>query len=312
VFGVLAGGLLASGHWLGWWPLLPLAVAVVGPGLLQAKVPHSDHQARWEAAAWTLGPVMIAVMVAATGGARSPAMAAFLLPAVTLAIRFVDRQVWFGVGALLLLLTGCTAARDPSSFAANPAPVLITATVILTATLLVGGVTAAERDFRAAATLDALTGISNRLALLSEFDLVAGRVREVGGTLALLVGDVDGLKQVNDRFGHTAGDQLLRQVARTLERSLRPEDRAYRIGGDEFVALLPGADLEAATQVAARLSAAVAETAAVPVSVAMRFGAAAAVGHEITLADLYDSADGQLIAAKQRDRERSRLQSLRV
>ena len=66
------------------------------------------------------------------------------------------------------------------------------------------------------------------------------RAKRQGGGFSLLSLDLDGLKAVNDSRGHAAGDCLLRETARVLQSVLRAQDRAYRVGGDEFVAILPG------------------------------------------------------------------------
>jgi diguanylate cyclase (GGDEF)-like protein len=105
----------------------------------------------------------------------------------------------------------------------------------------------------ASAMTDALTGVGNRRA----FDLCCEReekrCRDVGQRLSAIQLDLDGLKAINDRHGHGAGDSLIRRAAQTLRQHLRPDAHLARVGGDEFVALLPGCGLAEARQFAERL-----------------------------------------------------------
>jgi diguanylate cyclase (GGDEF)-like protein len=89
------------------------------------------------------------------------------------------------------------------------------------------------------ALTDALTGLGNRRALDRELAAAVARAARHGERFCVVMLDVDDLKRVNDVFGHAAGDDLLRHLARRLLTSLRTEDRAFRVGGDEFVVLLP-------------------------------------------------------------------------
>jgi diguanylate cyclase (GGDEF)-like protein len=300
VFGVLALAGVTSGPWLGWWPLVPLLVAIVAPALLQGHVIRSRRPDRWEAATWLVGPTMVALTVALTGGPRSPALAWFVIPAVTLRIRFGGHRLELGVACLLLLVLGSTLGVDPAGFAANPSSAAFTAALLVATTLLTGAVTEAERDFRRAAGVDQLTGLPNRLALASDFELVADALRAVGGSMAMLAGDLDGFKQVNDSLGHTAGDDTLRAVAGALQRSLRPQDRVYRVGGDEFLVLLPGATSAEAQAIGERLESAVVTA----TQISIGFGIATAAAEAIAFDELYAAADRQLIEAKRRSPRR--------
>lgn len=102
----------------------------------------------------------------------------------------------------------------------------------------------AERELDIAARRDALTGIANRRA----FDEILSAT--CGGPFALLMLDLDGFKAVNDRLGHAAGDDLLRQVAERLSSVVRSDDTLARLGGDEFAVIIPGADVATAQAVA--------------------------------------------------------------
>lgn len=95
------------------------------------------------------------------------------------------------------------------------------------------------------ATRDPLTGLINRLGLSEHLSTTLPRLKREGGVLEVLCLDLDGFKLVNDRLGHAAGDDLLREVARRLEGCLRGGDMVARLGGDEFMVLTEGRDPEA-------------------------------------------------------------------
>ncbi|MBI1906740.1 MAG: diguanylate cyclase [Rhodocyclales bacterium] len=114
-----------------------------------------------------------------------------------------------------------------------------------------------NRRLQEAAMTDALTGLPNRRYAIDRAQqewAVAGRT---GKPLACMVIDLDGLKYINDEFGHDAGDWALRSTGGALRQALRSEDVICRTGGDEFLALCPGSDLSAALVCAERLRLAV-------------------------------------------------------
>jgi diguanylate cyclase (GGDEF)-like protein len=111
-------------------------------------------------------------------------------------------------------------------------------------------------DFRRVASqaaTDGLTGLANRRSFDDELALEWRRAERVGDSLALVLADLDSFKSVNDRFGHQAGDAVLRRVAVILDSGGRQVDLAARYGGEEFAVLAPGTDLEGATRLAERL-----------------------------------------------------------
>ena len=109
-----------------------------------------------------------------------------------------------------------------------------------------------EQAFRMAVT-DELTGLYNRHFLREELMRQTARATRHGRPFAIVTFDVDGLKRVNDTSGHQAGDELLRAVADVLRATLRAEDIPVRVGGDEFVAVLPEADRAQAVQAVHRV-----------------------------------------------------------
>lgn len=104
------------------------------------------------------------------------------------------------------------------------------------------------------AVLDPLTGLSNRRSGEQRLAQEMSRSTRNGHPLTILALDLDDLKQVNDRFGHPAGDDLIRSFAERLNKAIRGSDLAVRLGGDEFLVLLPECKPEGVLQVLGRLS----------------------------------------------------------
>jgi diguanylate cyclase (GGDEF)-like protein len=100
---------------------------------------------------------------------------------------------------------------------------------------------------------DALTSLWNRRGLERALQREHRQSRRTGAPLSALLIDCDDFKRVNDRFGHTAGDRLLRRLGKLLRQTLRPRDLAARVGGDEFLVLLPATDIHQAQVIAERL-----------------------------------------------------------
>jgi len=103
------------------------------------------------------------------------------------------------------------------------------------------------------AHLDSLINLPNRRGFMRELERLIGRVDRYGISAAMLFVDLDGLKMINDTFGHRAGDEALIQVANLLAKGVRHSDTVARIGGDEFGILLESSDERDAQETAARL-----------------------------------------------------------
>lgn len=175
-----------------------------------------------------------------------------------------------------------------------------------TALLWTADVRAQRRALHANARVDALTGLGNRRAFDEAAVSELARSVRTGRPLGLLVGDLDDFKAINDRYGHLAGDACLRAVADVVRDLTRRPDACFRWGGDEFVVLLPEADLHRARAVAARLSDAVHQACRTPDGAPLRlaFGVAereAELDPELLLA----RADADLLSAKDRPAERA-------
>jgi diguanylate cyclase (GGDEF)-like protein len=165
-----------------------------------------------------------------------------------------------------------------------------------------------EAELRYLADHDSLTGLLNRRRFRAELDQYVSFAARYGGRGAAMVIDIDGLKDVNDRLGHQAGDQLIREVAEILRERVRATDIVARLSGDEFAVLMPQADTEGAMQLGEDLRAQVAEglprsseveTASISVGIAM-FGGQDSAGAEAVLV----AADQAMYQAKSEGRNR--------
>lgn len=162
----------------------------------------------------------------------------------------------------------------------------------------------------AVATTDALTGIANRRHLFGAGERELARAARHGSPLSLLMLDIDFFKRVNDRWGHPLGDRVIRNVADLLRGVLRASDLCGRVGGEEFMAILPETDAEGAYALAERLRQAVASCDAIRaddgevVRHAISVGVATLGRREMTFEQLVHEADGALYQAKAQGRNR--------
>ncbi len=305
-FAILAAGLAAISGDLGWWWVAPLAVGLAGFAVADRFMRNSSHPAVWVATAWGMLPLLLADAVVITGGAESPALMWFALPAVTLGARFEPRGIAVGTAFILALLFLTTYGFDATTAAQNYQEVLAAAALVLCGVILSGALVESDRAHRRRSTLDSLTGLCNRNALeqrLAELDGQPSSERE-GLSHALLLCDLDHFKRVNDQLGHAAGDAVLQDVAYTMRATLRAGDSIYRVGGEEILVVLPGAAESGALEIAERLRVAVRERRPVGVPVTVSIGVAVSGEGRVDTDELIARADSALYAAKAGGRDR--------
>ena len=153
----------------------------------------------------------------------------------------------------------------------------------------------------AEAVRDPLTGLANRSLLEDRLRAALARDARTGGSTAVLFLDLDGFKDVNDRYGHAVGDQVLRGVAQRLVGAVRPSDMVARLGGDEFVVLVESATPATVAALLPRVESAVIRPLPVDgigASVGVSIGVAISRAGELGAAGLIDAADQQMYVAK--------------
>ena len=237
-----------SGLWVDVLPAIVIVIAVTGLLMLviQDMVPRSAVRRIGGPLQGLLALAFVTGLVAMTGGLESPFTFGFPLIVGAGALLIAARTAF----ALAILATACYIG---AGLVADPTPEigpLIQMAVTLTGVFLLAYVGASvgreQRRARDAAirlsTIDSLTGLFNRSYFFTALEREIARGDRSGRAFCLVMLDLDDLKSVNDRFGHIAGDQVLRSVAEIVRGGVRKIDVAARYGGDEFVALLPETD----------------------------------------------------------------------
>ena len=244
--------------------------------------------------------VVIALLQWLAGGREAPYHELFVLPLIGVAMVHPPRRtaVFF---AFVCLGTALPLAYAPSPGEADGVvgQLAVWAAVATLFELVMGSVRAQRVGLKEDARRDSLTGLQNRRAFDESLEAAAVASARTGDALALVVLDLDDFKGINDRFGHPEGDACLVAVARVLDSGVRGVDATFRWGGDEFAALLRGADADEAADVCARVVADLAVRHPLPDGTRMRATCGiAAFTPGMTAASLVAGADADLLAGK--------------
>lgn len=288
----------------GWWPFLLIgATALAGPTALLMEREVSERAYAWAHLTWMIG---VGVSAALTGGANS-----FLLPllaAYTLGF-FSRLRPLIGAGfALSAFGLGIAAVlvSDWAGFLDFPWLVLSSAIGMLSITMLAAQMAAGEIHQRARATIDQLTGLLNRRGLEERLAELGQQAMVIGEDIPLgvIVCDLDHFKAVNDAYGHQRGDDVLRDVAYLVRKVLRRFELVYRMGGEEFLVVLPGHDLASSAAAAESIRAAIEIGRPGGLEITMSCGVAARSLYRCEVDELLADADTAMYAAKRAGRNR--------
>jgi diguanylate cyclase (GGDEF)-like protein len=229
------------------------------------------------------------------------------VPAALIVSAWSASRVGGALSSVTVLAAAWIASASP---AVRPPPSALLALLVPVASvaILVAARERLERErdaLRAAAFSDPLTGVANRRSLLERVEYEIARHTRAERSFCLLMLDLDGFKLLNDRFGHAAGDDLLRDVAIGLGGAVRDQDTVARIGGDEFCVLAPETDAAGTDRLTARVLGAVGRVTAGIDTLGASLGAAIFPEDGMTSAALLAAADRRLMEVK-RPRQRSR------
>jgi diguanylate cyclase (GGDEF)-like protein len=305
-FAILAIAIAAVAPWLGWWPLLFLMPVVGLFALADALLPLATRPEYLMFSAWLLSEVAIAGAVSLEGGPRIAALCWLAIPVITLSSRFSMRGVVAGVVIASALVLAVGFGADAHGVIASPDLVIAPLALVLCVAVLSTPLMRSDIQHRNDAVVDQLTGMLNRKALDVRVQELAQQSEIAGDPVGVIVADLDHFKRVNDTRGHAVGDLVLTDVAYLLRKQLRAFDLAYRLGGEEFVVLVPGSDLDDTFELAERLRAAVcAEPVGGGVAVSLSIGVGASERDQrFDYAAVFAEADEALYRAKRSGRNR--------
>jgi diguanylate cyclase (GGDEF)-like protein len=218
------------------------------------------------------------------------------------AARFRPQVVIAGVGLTVAIVLAATFASHPQWTLADPALLVATLALLVGVVSIVWALQAAELHHRGEAMIDPLTGLFNRHALVPRFAELGHQARLTDQPVCMLLCDLDNFKAVNDEHGHDRGDAALRDTAYELRKRLHSFELVYRLGGEEFLIVLPGIDGEGGRQVAERLRAAIEQVRPAGIAVTISIGVSVASGTHVQYESLFKAADEALYSAKRSGR----------
>ena len=278
--------------------------ALMGTQVVRWALVRTDDQLyTWGIAqTYATGAVVVTASIF-TGGLWSP-IAVFVVANGAIATAIFPSQrrwVWYGPALLACIGAGSLLTERPAD-AWWLAPVCLAAVAISVPRYVLAFVDI-ELRYRSKATLDPLTGCLNRASLARRLDELERRAAGRTESVAVIMLDVDHFKQVNDRHGHATGDEVLTALSNLISASIRSTDVLFRVGGEEFLVLLPDTDVTTATDVGERIRARVESAEFTVGAVTISLGVAAAVAPP-SIEALIDGADSALLGAKEAGRNR--------
>ncbi len=304
IVGAIGAGVVLTVPWYGWITVALFVPAGIHLLTMDRWIKRSDTPELVVFGTLLTMYLSLVTGVLFTGGPDSPVLPWFaLVPAMaTVRFRLAVVIALAVLGAVLVVAVGV--AANPTEAADDPVPLIAAVVMIANIVGVCVALMRGEMEHRDLAVLDPLTGLLNRASLETRAAEIEQQAHMTGGCVAVVLLDLDRFKRVNDEYGHDRGDAVLRDAAYEIRAALRSFELVYRIGGEEFLLLLPGADLESGIEIAERVRAAVALARPGGIEMTLSAGVAPAAGTEVRYEDLFRAADSALLRAKREGRDR--------
>jgi diguanylate cyclase (GGDEF)-like protein len=296
--------LLAMAPFIGWWFLLLFGASAAVMLTADRRIERSSRPELVIALNGLAILAVLAVGALLSGGENSPALPWLVLPAALSAARFRPQVVIVAAALTAAAMFGVCVGSDPQRVVEDPTPLISALTLLIAVTAVMTALMEGELEHRDLAVLDPLTGLLNRASLEARVLEIEEQAHLTGGAVSLILLDLDRFKAVNDTHGHKRGDAVLSDVAYEIRKSLRSFELVYRIGGEEFLVLLPGVDLTEALEIGERVRHAVEEARPGDLDLTLSAGVATGAGGHISYDDLFREADVALFEAKRAGRNR--------
>jgi diguanylate cyclase (GGDEF)-like protein len=295
---------IAVAPFLSWWFLGLVAASAMVLATADRRLERSERPELVMALNALTVLAILTLATAVSGGEASPALPWMILPVALSAARFRPQVVVAGAAITAAAMFGVCVGVDARGIVDDPTRLISALTLLIAITAVMTALMEGELEHRDRAVLDPLTGLLNRSSLEARVVEIEEQAQLTGGAVSLVLLDLDCFKQVNDTHGHKRGDAVLRDVAYEIRKSLRSFELVYRIGGEEFLVLLPGVDLSEALEIAERVRHSVEATRPGELDLTVSAGVATDAGGHITYDALFRAADAALFEAKRAGRNR--------
>jgi diguanylate cyclase (GGDEF)-like protein len=296
--------MLVTAPFVGWWFLVLFGVSAAVILTADRRLERAERPELSIALNMVVILAVMGVGAALSGGEDSPALSWMVLPVALAAARFRPHVVIVGAAITAAAMAGVCVVVDAQALVDDPTRLISTLTLLIAVTAVMTALMEGELEHRDRAVLDPLTGLLNRASLDARVVEIEEQAHLTGGAVSLVLLDLDCFKQVNDTYGHKRGDAVLRDVAYEIRKSLRSFELVYRIGGEEFLVLLPGVDLSEALDIAERVRHSVEAARPGELDLTVSAGVATDAGGHITYDGLFRAADAALFEAKRGGRNR--------
>ncbi len=287
-----------------WWLAAMFALSVLNTSTVELRMRRAGRPEYHAAFAVLISQALIAVAAAISGGPRSPMLPLIAVPTAFVATRFRPAVCVAAAGIAAALVLEVTLALSAQTTIAHPDGVIIALVLIVGVSAATHALFDAELQHRNEAILDPLTGVLNRQGLERRFHELVEQARLTGAPISLLICDLDHFKLINDHHGHATGDAVLRDAALALRRQLRSFELIYRLGGEEFAIVLPGATAPDAEALGERLAETIRACRSEEPRLTTSIGVATQWGADLDFRSLYEAADRALYEAKAAGRDR--------